>query len=100
MEEIGIDDAIRALRRQLSAAVAESQGQELRFGLGLVELEFDMVVSRDAGGGGGIRFWVVSLDGKASVSKATTHRIRLRLDPVSADGRPVLTGDDVDREPD
>jgi hypothetical protein len=99
MEEIGLDDAIRALRRQLSAAVAESQGQELRFGLGPVELEFEMVVSRDAGGGGGIRFWVVSLDGKGSVSKVTTHRIRLRLDPVTADGRPVLTGDDVDREP-
>ncbi|GAA5085722.1 hypothetical protein HNP84_010210 [Thermocatellispora tengchongensis] len=99
MDNIGIDDAIRALRRQLSAAVAEGRDQDLRFLLGPVELEFQVVVQRDLEAGGGVRFWIASIDGKATTSRSLTHTVRLRLDPKTAADEPVLTGDDVDGHP-
>jgi hypothetical protein len=79
---VGLADAIRSLRTELLAAVEEGEGQGLRFRVGPVELEFEVAVTREQGGGGGVRFWVISAEGKLARSKATAHRIKLSLAPV------------------
>lgn len=90
--------AIQSLRQELSQALKEGQGQELRFELGPVELEFQVEVSWDVGGKaagkGGINFSIISL-GEASAeveakrSQGKIHTIKLTLNPKTSDGSNV-----------
>jgi Trypsin-co-occurring domain 2 len=82
--QIPLADGIRALRRELVAAVAEGEGEQVRFALGPVELELQVEMARERGGEGGIKFWVVSLGGKGSRSSGATHTVRLSLTPTLA----------------
>ena len=95
--EVGLADAVRALRAELTSAMAEGADQALRFELGPVEMEFLLEVNREAGGQGGVRFWVVSLGGSGSVARGSTHRVTLQLVPrTSSGGAPLIR--DVERE--
>ncbi len=85
-EWVGLADAIRELRRELTEAMTEGQGKPIRFELGPVEMEFLLEVRKDAGGEAGVRFWVISLGGKGSVSSGSTHRVKLSLTPKDASG--------------
>jgi Trypsin-co-occurring domain 2 len=78
---VGLADAIRELRRELAEAMAEGQGQQVRFELGPVEIEFLLEITKAAEGDAGVRFWVVSLGGKGSFSSGSTHRVQLSLTP-------------------
>jgi hypothetical protein len=85
---VDLADTIRVLRHQLSEAMHEGQDQELRFEIGEVQLEFEIVVKKDASADGGIRFGVISLGAKANIGNEASHRISLVMQPVvlKADG--------------
>jgi hypothetical protein len=85
---VGLAEAIRSLRGELTLAMQEGEGQGLRFKVDPVELEFELAVTSTKGGGGGIKFWVVTAEAKLDRSTATTHRIKLSLAPLlkTADG--------------
>jgi hypothetical protein len=91
---VGLADAVRALRTELTTAIAEGSGEALRFELGPVEMEFLLEVTREAGAEGGVKFWVVSLGGKGSVTRGSTHRVRLSLTPKDASGASPLISDE------
>ena len=92
---VGLADAVRALRSELTTAMAEGEGQQLRFQLGDVEMEFLLEVTKEVGGEAGVKFWVVSIGGKAGVSSGSTHRVKLALTPRDvATGRTPLIADD------
>jgi hypothetical protein len=78
---VGLAEAIRELRRELTEAMAEGQDQQIRFELGPVEMEFLLEITKAAEGDAGVRFWVISLGGKGSVSSGSTHRVNLSLTP-------------------
>src|SRR5512135_1769855 len=78
---VGLADAIRALRAELTTAMAEGDGESLRFELGPVEMEFLLEVRREGGVDAGVRFWVISLGGEGSVASGSTHRVTLSLTP-------------------
>ncbi|MGY1669533.1 trypco2 family protein [Geodermatophilus sp. SYSU D00710] len=100
IDGIGIDEAIQTLRAQLSSAVQSSQGQDLRFRLGPIELEFTVVATDSGKVGGGIKFWVVSAEAEAARSQQLTHIVRLKLEPVrSSSDEPVLAGDEPQAVP-
>jgi hypothetical protein len=61
---VGLAEAIRALREELTTAIETAKGEVLRFGLGPVEMEFLLEVKKDAGGQAGVRFGVISLGAK------------------------------------
>jgi hypothetical protein len=84
---VGLADAVRALRAELTTAMTEGRDGTLRFELGPVEMEFLLEVRREGGGEAGVKFWVVSLGGKGSASRGSTHRVTLSLTP-RVDGRP------------
>jgi Trypsin-co-occurring domain 2 len=86
---IPLADAIGAIRQQLKQAMDEGREEELRFGLGAVELELQMQVSGERGVDGGVKVWVVSLGGRASHSTAETHTVRLTLHPQDREGKDV-----------
>jgi hypothetical protein len=85
---VGLSDALIALRDELLKAQSQGQGDErqLRFRIPEpIELEFQAVVTQEVEGDAGIRWWLVSLGGKASRSDVATHTVRLKLAPVIHD---------------
>jgi hypothetical protein len=85
---VGLTEALRELRRELTAAMAAGAGEALRFELGPVEIEFAVTVCRDAGATAGVNFAVVSADVKGDASAERVHRLKLTLVPKdSATGR-------------
>lgn len=79
---IGLAEAVRSVRAELVAAMREGQDAELRFRTGPVELEFIVEAGRETSAGGGVRWWVVSAEGKVASESRTTHRITVSLTPV------------------
>jgi hypothetical protein len=90
---VPLADAIKSLRVELTEAMEQGAEEDLRFRLGPVELEFQFNVSREYGGDGGVKFWVVSLGAKASRGSSTVHTIKLVLNPVLID---METGTEMD----
>jgi len=95
---IPIAKVIRSLRHELSQSIAEGDGQDLRFELGSVELEFQVEVSLDiegkTGAKGGVQIGVISLgevsgEAAATRSRGTTHTIKMTLNPVTENGGKV-----------
>lgn len=90
---VGLADAITALRRELTKAMETGKGDGLRFGLGPVELEFLLEVTREGGGEAGVRFGLVTVGVRGDVNKASTHRVKLLLQPQDRQGRPAEIAD-------
>jgi hypothetical protein len=82
---IGLEEAIRTIRTELTAAMLQDPGEGVRFRPGPVELEFLVQVSRERGADGGVRFWVISIGGSAKATSSTTHRITVTLEPINPD---------------
>jgi Trypsin-co-occurring domain 2 len=94
MNRIGLKDAIEALRIELSESVLVSEGKEVRFEVGEIEIEFQVAVEQTTEGKGGIKFWVVELGGSVAQKDSKTHKIKIPLKPVWKDGSPIKTGAD------
>lgn len=86
----GLAQAIGALRRELEEAQKFSSGQDLRFRLGPVEMEFLVEVTKEGSGEAGVKFWVVNTSAKGTMSRGATHRLTLTLHPYD-----VRSGGDV-----
>lgn len=87
---------IQALRTELLHALEQSQGEDLRFALGPVELDLQLTISQEGSKEAGIKFWVVSAGATGSSSETTTHTVRLTLTPVGETGD-VLVGSRTNR---
>jgi hypothetical protein len=92
-EWIGLADAIAALRRELNDAMKLGRKEHLRFGLGPVEMEFLLDVTREGSGEAGIRFGVVTVGGKGGITSGSSHRVKLQLHPHDSSGRPAQISD-------
>jgi len=91
--EIGLADAIRALRAEIVESMKDAEKQPVRLRLGTVDMEFEVAVEEGVEGDAGIKFWVVNAGMKASDSTTRTHTVRVQLHPALADGGEVWTGD-------
>jgi hypothetical protein len=85
-ESIGLSEAIRALRAELSDATAAGHDQDLRFELGPIELEFSLEVEKNLGASGGIKFFVVAASADAAHKQSSSHRIKIQLAPQDRSG--------------
>ncbi len=87
-EESGIPlaKAIQDLRQELLTAVAEGRDKELRFKLKPIELELNIAMTYKGEGNVGVKFWVIDISGKAAGEYATTHKLKLVLQPVDSAG--------------
>jgi Trypsin-co-occurring domain 2 len=91
MGKIGLKEAIEALRKELSESILVSEGKQVRFEVGQIELEFQIAIEQTLEGKGGIKFWVVELGGGASSKDSTVHKVKIPLKPLMRNGEPVLT---------
>ncbi|MGW2029169.1 trypco2 family protein [Streptomyces spinosus] len=78
---IELSEMIAQLRAELVTAMAEGEGEDLRFALGPVELELSVGVQRDAAASGKVRFWVAELGADGRVGRQDTQTVRLTLEP-------------------
>jgi hypothetical protein len=84
---IPLAKAIEDLRSELLTAMRKGLGQELQFRLQPIELELEVAVTWDGEATSGIKFWVVELGAKGTYENASTHRLKLVLEPVGRDGK-------------
>lgn len=77
MDGIGLGEAIKALREELTEAKGEGDGSWMRFQVSPVELELQLVVTKDADAKIG---WKV-LEAGASIGSERTQKINLTLTP-------------------
>jgi hypothetical protein len=99
-DTIPLAEWMRAFRAELGRAQEEGLGQPVQFTLGPLELEFEMATTREAGGEGAVRFWVVQFGATAKHGGQTTQRVKLTLTPKTADGQPVDVHDQLRLAPD
>ncbi|MFC8127385.1 trypco2 family protein [Streptomyces sp. NPDC057302] len=92
--EIGLAEALRALRDELAAAALEAAGQPVRLHVETINLDLQVAVTNSVEAGGGVRFWVLSADTKAARNTAVTHTVSLQLKAETATGGRVRTSSD------
>ncbi|MGW0904592.1 trypco2 family protein [Streptomyces sp. NPDC002853] len=98
--EIGLAEALRALRDELAAAALEAAGHPVRLHVETINLDLQVAVTNSREAGGGAKFWVLSADGKAAKNTEATHTVSLQLRAETAAGGRVRTGaDDGERLP-
>ena len=70
MEEFGLKATIDALRKELSESVREAQGKDILFEVGDINLEFEVVISKDTSkdAKAGFKFTLLPWGGEASAS--------------------------------
>ncbi|MEV6209705.1 trypco2 family protein [Kitasatospora sp. NPDC051914] len=105
--EIGLADAVDAVRKELMEAASRGEGQPLSFEVGPIEMEFEIELRAEAKGGAKFKAWVVSAETEAGVSRGRTHRVAFTLTPRTGDnsslvvsntnGRPVARENVADR---
>ena len=87
---IALADAVAALRQQLAEAQERANDQDIRFDIGPIEMEFTVVVTREASAAGKIGFAIftgleVSAGGK--LGDTQTHKLKLSLTPRAKGGQ-------------
>ncbi|OEV07387.1 trypco2 family protein [Streptomyces nanshensis] len=91
--EIELTQAVAAVRQQLLDAAVAGDGEELRFDVRDITLEFSVELRRDAQAKAGFKAWVVSGDVSAAAAQHKAHRIALTLEPRrSSDSTSWLIG--------
>jgi hypothetical protein len=91
MSGMGLADAIRDLRQELSRARDTAASESLQFSLGPIELELQVELQASVGGKVDFKWVVVSASGETKGQSTTKHRIKLTLTPLD-DGKTVKVG--------
>ena len=78
-DRVELSSLIKSLRSELTKAQKEGEGQDLRFTVDSIELELQVTTTDQAGGGGGVKFWVFNASGKVDVSEASMQKMKLSM---------------------
>jgi len=97
---IPLADAIQELRSELFTAFQEGQDQRLKFEVSSIELELNVVVTREGSGSAKASFKLLGIGVEANaggkLSDAVTQKIKLSLTP-KIDGKNAEVNATVDR---
>jgi sugar/nucleoside kinase (ribokinase family) len=94
-DQVELAKAIKSLRRELMDAMKDGAEEDLRFGLGPIEVEFELAATSSREANAGVKFYVVDIGAKGASGMTATHRIKLNLVPVTAAGGDVKVVDVV-----
>ncbi|MEU9976074.1 trypco2 family protein [Streptomyces sp. NPDC051014] len=93
LENVELTAAVQGLRDQLIASMDAADGQQIRFEVEEINLEFSIELRRDASVKAGFKAWVVASDAQLGVAHNTTHKVSVKLKPKnSSDGRSIEIG--------
>jgi hypothetical protein len=91
---IELADAVQIVRDQLLLASARAAGQDVRFEVGDIHMEFTVELRTEAKAGAKVRAWVVDAGVDGTRAHARTHKVSFTLSPKDArTGRPLEVGD-------
>jgi hypothetical protein len=77
---IGLAEAIAQLRAELSQARQEGKGQDIRFAVGDIEVEFSLEFGKTREGKLGFKLWsLLDAGGSVGASDKSAHKIKLKL---------------------
>ncbi len=88
--KIALSEMIEQLREELSYSKAMGEGEKIRFVPLEVTLEAQVTVSREVGGKGGVKFWLVNAEAGATRTTGQVQKLVLKLQPVGPDGESDL----------
>jgi hypothetical protein len=89
---LALATVIQDLRQELVEAMIGGENQRLRFEIGPVELDLTVVVGKELKPGAKVRFWVVEAGADSTLSKQTTQRIHLTMQPRDTQAPPDAEG--------
>ena len=89
MSRIGLADMIEELRNELQDAVERGKERSIRFALGEITLDVEVVVEGETKGS--VKFWVFT-GVEASGMMGRTQKISLKLQPKGKNGEDFLVG--------
>jgi hypothetical protein len=104
---VELASVIRQLRAELNEALADAEGERLRFQLGPVEVALTVTVGQETTPGAKVRFWVIEAGADAKVSRGAIQDIKLVLTPVDTQApanpngkaaAPLITGSAMEGE--
>lgn len=79
---IGLSDSLLHLRSELTRVARVDPKSELAFQIEDVALEMNVVATDKESSGGGIKWFIFSLDASAEFSTAVTHKLTMRFKVV------------------
>lgn len=98
MDTIPLSDMLAELRKQLRTAQKEAeQNGDIWFLVGDIDLELQVVVSKDANGKAELKIPGFTAGGGGGVSQETVQKLRLKLGPRGADKESRLHTSDKDK---
>ena len=84
---VGLADAVRGIREELDIALDEGRNDRILFELGPIEMEFGVDVRKDRSARAGVKVWVLNASAGGDNGTTATSRLKVTLNPVTADGR-------------
>jgi hypothetical protein len=101
VEELGLAEAIEAVRSELRRAQDAGRGSDVRFAVGSVEMEFAVNVAKTGGGQVSVTvLGLLSLGGKGGLSREETHRVKISLNPIGVGDTPFEVASAAAHRPD
>lgn len=81
MANARLSDAITDLRTELMEALERGASKQVRFDVGAIELELELVCSTEGSAKAETKWWVISAGGELKREQGATHRLKLILTP-------------------
>ena len=92
-DKIRLADVVQQLREELVEATQAGVGQALRFELGEVKLEAQVMVARESQDKGGVKFWLINAELADKEQTSRLHKVTLTLTPKTPAGGTVRLSD-------
>jgi hypothetical protein len=89
-QPITLAQALVSLRKDLEIARQQAENENLQFKVEDIEVELQVTSTGEFSGEFGGSAWVLSVKGQTKLSDQTSHKIKLKLIPVAANGEDVL----------
>jgi hypothetical protein len=102
-EFVPLADAVRSLRAELIEAAEAGADQLIRFGVGPIDLEFQVVAKREGGPNGKVKFGLLGmgfeLGGNAKFSSEQVQKVKVSLKPIQVNTDGSITELEIAKAP-
>jgi len=89
MFDIELKEVVAKLRQELMEAQDAAEKEGITFALGDIDVEFQVVVTKQGGANVGIKFWLVDAAADARFSSASTQKIKFQLFATDENNDPI-----------
>ena len=88
---------LATLREDLARAQKQGKGHELHFAIEEIEVELNVVVTKEGAGKAGAKFWVINANLEGKLGNVATQKIKLKMKLVDKTGGSPEIADDEER---